>query len=221
MKKILQPTRVKIICDVLLSLAGVLVAIFLPSSVVSGAFAQLSVGQKILSFFASFIISFVFYYPLAAGLVYLVGSIKKSTYVFREIIWAVIFIVIFNPLTLSVVLVKLSLRPAVPQSGQAGPVLGNEAQNSNQPICGLTINDFAAGSKIEAAGIRKGEIILRLNGAQINSVQDIFDQLADKKPGDQVILETDQGAKSVELVPNASDPNRPALGVKLAPNPCK
>jgi hypothetical protein len=221
MKKILKPTKIKIICNIFLSLALVLLAIFLPSSGVSGAFAQLSLGQKLLNFFVGYIISFIFYYSLTASLVHLASSIKNSVYVLREIIWAVIFIAIFNPLTLSAVSVKLFSVHVAPKISQSRQVPENEVQNSNQPICGLKINDFTAGSKVEEAGIKKGENILRLDGVRISSVQDIFDQLDNKKPGDKVSLETDQGSKTVELVPSINDPNQPALGVKLIPNPCK
>ena len=221
MKIILKPTKIKIICNIFFSLALVLIAIFLPSSGVSGAFAQLSLGQKLLSFFVSYIISFIFYYCLTASLVYLVCSIKNSAYVLKEIIWAVIFIAIFNPLTFSAVIAKLSSVYVVPNINQSSQTPENEVQNSNQPTCGLKINDFTAGSKVEKAGIKRGENILLLNGARINSVQDISDQLENKKPGDKVSLETDHGLKTVELVPSISDPNRSVLGVKLISNPCK
>ena len=209
MKKILTPTKIKIICNIFLSLVLVLIVIFLPSSGISGTFAQLSLRQKLLSFFVSYIISFIFYYPLTTSLVYLTNSIKNSIYVLKEIIWAVIFIIIFNPLTLSVVIIKY-----------VAPNINLSRQNS-ESICGLKINDFTAGSKAEEAGIKRGENILLLNGAKISSVQDIFDQLKNKKPGDKVGLETDQGLKTVELVSSTSDPNQPALGVKLISNPCK
>lgn len=207
MKKILRPTKVKIICNIFLSLVMVLLVTFLPSSGISSAFAQLPLRQKFLSFFVSYIISFIFYYPLTASIVHLLSAIKNSAYVLKEIIWAVIFIVIFNPLTLSIVITKLYSVYI--------------ASNSNQPTCGLKINDFSAGSKVEEAGITKGENILLLNGATISSVQDISDQLVNKKPGEKVSLETDRGLKTVELVPSASDPNRSALGVKLISIPCE
>lgn len=217
MKKILKPTKIKIICNIFLPLATVLLVIFLPSSGVNDAFAQLLLWQKLLSFFISCIVSFILYYPLTASLVYLATSIKNSTYVLREIIWAVIFIAIFNPLTLSAVLAKLSSVYV----GQSKRAQENKVQNSNQPACGLKINDFTSGSKVEEAGIKKGENILRLDGTQVSSVQDISNQLENKKTGDKVSLETDQGSKTVELVPSISDPNQPALGVKLISNPCK
>lgn len=207
MKNILKPTKIKTICNIFLSLILVLIVIYLPSSGISGTFSQLSLGRKLLSFLISYIISFIFYYPLTASLVHIVSSIKNSALVLKEIIWAIIFIIIFNPLTLSFAVSKIYKAP-----------VSNEA---NQPVCGLQINDFTDGSKAEAAGIKLGENILSLNGAPINSIQDIFTELENKKPGDKVSLETDQGIKTVELVPSPSDPNKSALGVKLISNPCK
>ena len=131
-----------------------------------------------------------------------------------------VYISIFNPLTVSMVFVKLFSTQVVLDISQ-GQVSRNEVQNSNKLTCGLRISDFAVGSKVEEAGIVKGENIFRLNGVQIGSIQDIFDQLNNKKIGDNVSLETDQGLKIVELVPNANDPSRPALGVKLIYNQCK
>jgi hypothetical protein len=221
MKKILKPTKVKIIGNIFFSLIMVLLAIFLPSSGVSDAFVQLPLGRQLLSFFISCIVSFIFYYPLTASLAHLASSIKNSTYVLKEIIWVVVFIIIFNPLTLSVVITKLYSVYATPKTDQSSQITEKEVQSDNQPTCGLIIGDFIAGSKAEEAGLKRGENILLLNGMRISSVQDIFDQLENKKPGDRVTLETDQGLKTVELVSNISDPNRSALGVKLISNPCK
>lgn len=221
MKNILKPTKIKIICNIFLSLALVLVVIFLPSAGLSNAFARLSLGQKLLSFLVSYVISFIFYYPLTASLVHLANSIKNSTYVFKEIFWVVIFIAIFNLLTLSLAITKISSVYVASNINQSSQTPSSDDQSSNQPICGLKINDFAAGSKAEAAGIKIGENILQLNGATINSIQDIATELENKKPGDKVSLETDQGLKTVELVPNISDPSRSALGLILMSNPCK
>lgn len=218
MKKILKFTRINIIFDILFSLMMVLLIIFLPSFGMSGAFTQLSIVHKLLSFSVSFTASLIIYYPLVASIVYLINAIKDSTYILKEIILAIIFIVIFNPWTFSVVLAKSSLAP---KSNQSTVVPQNNVQNSNQPNCGLKINDFNPNSKIEEAGINKGENILSINGAQIDSLQDIFDQLQGKKPGDRVSLETNTGIKSVELVASPNDPNRSALGVKLVTNICE
>jgi S1-C subfamily serine protease len=71
------------------------------------------------------------------------------------------------------------------------------------------------------AGIQNGDVILEIDGAPIRTVQDVFDRLEGKRPGDMVTLKTEQGIKSLELVSGVDDPHRPALGVKLIPNLCQ
>jgi voltage-gated potassium channel Kch len=215
MKNILQPTKIKIIIHLLVALGFVVATIIFSLSGFGKVFSELALWQKILSFLVSWLISFIIYYPLTFGLIYLFSSIKNSLYNAKEIILALIFIIIFNPLTLSFVLSSLLPKKALAPS--------NAVENNLPPeaVCGMRINDFTAGSKVAEAGIGKGDIVIKFNGAEIKSVQDIFSQLAQKKPGDKVSLETDKGLKIVELIKNANNPNVPALGVLLEPSLCK
>jgi hypothetical protein len=214
MKNILRPTKVKIITHLLLSLCYVLAIIFLPTSGFGKVFSELALWQKILSFLVSWILSFIIYYPLTFGAAYLINSIKNSLYNVKEMVLALVFIIIFNPLTLSFALSSMLPKKALAPSNVIENNLPLEA------VCGMRINDFTAGSKVAEAGIGKGDIVIKFNGAEIKSVQDIFSQLAPKKPGDKVSLETDKGLKMVELIRNANDPNIPALGVILEPSLC-
>jgi len=215
MKNILQPTKIKIIIHLLVALGFVVATIIFSLSGFGKVFSEMALWQKILSFLVSWILSFIIYYPLTFGLIYLFSSIKNSLYNAKEIILALVFIIIFNPLMLSFALANL-----LPQKALAP---GQTTENNLPPeaVCGMRINDFTAGSKVAEAGIGKGDIVIKFNGAEIKSVQDIFSQLAQKKPGDRVSLETDKGLKTVELIRNANDPNAPALGVLLEPSPCK
>ncbi len=195
MKNILQPTKIKIIIHLLLTLGYILAIIFLPISGLGRIFPEFSLSKKILSFSVSWLAGFVIYYPLTFGVAYLVNSVRKSLYIAKEIILALILIAIFNPFTFSFIFFGLFYQKALaPTSNFTG--------NSIQPesVCGLRINDFTAGSKAQEAGIGRGDIILKFNGAEMKSIQDIFDQLARKKPGDKVSLETDKGSKAVELI---------------------
>jgi membrane-associated protease RseP (regulator of RpoE activity) len=225
MKNILRPTRVKIILDVLLSLGLVSEIIFLPRAGFSGTFSQLTLERKLVSFLLSWIISCIMYYPLFAGLVYLVGALKNSVSEKKEIILALIFIAIFNPLTISLVFSKIVSRgPALPANGSVSNnnSNNNSVQNNLPPeaICGMWIEEIAPNSKVKEAGIEKGDVILKFDNVEIKSIQDIFAQLERKRPGDKVLLETGRGAKTVELARDVKDPNRAVLGLKLEPNPC-
>jgi hypothetical protein len=215
MKNILRPTKAKIIIHLLLSLGYVLAIIFLPASGFGKVFSEAAFWQKILSFLLGWLLSFIIYYPLTFGTAYLVNSVRNSLYNTKAIILSLIFIVIFNPFALSFALSSLLPKKALAPS--------RVVENNLPPemVCGLRINDFTAGSKVAEAGIAKGDIIIKFNEAEIKSVQDIFSQLAQKKPGDRVSLETDKGLKTVELIRNANDPNIPALGVILEPSLCK
>lgn len=215
MKNILRPTKAKIIIHLLLSLGYILAVIFLPASGLGRIFSEADFLQKILSFLLGWLLSFVIYYPLTFGIAYLINSIKNSLHNTKAIILALVFIIIFNPLTLSFALSSLLPKKALAPSQTTENNLPSEA------ICGMRINDFTTGSKVAEAGIAKGDIIIKFNEAEIKSVQDIFSQLGKKKPGDKVSLETDKGSKTVELIKNANNINIPALGVILEPSLCK
>jgi hypothetical protein len=221
MKNILKPVKVKIILDVLLSLGLVLEIIFLPRAGFSEIFGQLTLERKLVSFSLSWLISFVIYYPLSCGLVYLFGAVKNSVYAKKEIIFALILIAIFNPLTISLAFSKISLRSSTPPAGSM--VSNNNPDQNNlspEATCGMLISEIAPNSKVSQAGVEKGDVILKFNDVEIKTVQDIFDQLAKKKPGDKVSLETARGIKTIELAKDLNDPNRAVLGLKLAQNPC-
>ncbi|MFH0969086.1 MAG: PDZ domain-containing protein [Patescibacteria group bacterium] len=215
MKNILRPAKTKIIIHLLLSLCFILAVIFLPISGFGKVFSEFSFLRKISSFFISWLASFIIYYPLTFGIAYIIGSIRNSLYNAKEIILALVFIAIFNPFTLAFAVSNL-----IPKKALAP---GNAVENNIQPesVCGLRINDFAAGSKMEEAGIGKGDIIMKFNEAELKSIQDIFNQLEKKRPGDKVSLETDKGLKTVELIRNTNNPNAPALGVVLEPSSCR
>jgi hypothetical protein len=215
MKNILRPTKVKVILHLSLSLGLVLAIFFLPISKFLEVFNSFSLMRKILSFSLSWLFIAIVYYPLTASLIYLAGSIKKSIYSAKEIIFALILIAIFNPFTITYVFSKINIKKNIPADNV------NVSQNNNQPTCGLMINEFLPNSKLAEAGINKGDVILKFNGAEVKIVQDIFDQLVQKKPGDKVAVETNKGIKTVELAKDSADSSRPVLGVKLLPNPCK
>jgi len=225
MKNILRPTKVKIILDLLLSIGLVLEIIFLPRAGFSRIFGQLTLERKLVSFLLSWIVSCIIYYPLSAGLVYLVSAVKNSVYKKKEIIFALLMVAIFNPLTISLVFSRIASRgPTLPVNSSVLNNSNNNSVQNNLPaeaVCGMLIGEIAPNSKVLKAGIEKGDVILKFNDVEIKSMQDLFDQLAKKKPGDKVLLETQRGAKTVELARDPNDSNRPVLGVKLVSNPCE
>lgn len=221
MKNILKLTKVKIILNLLISLGLVLEIIYLSKSGFGEIFSRLAVERKLISFSVSWLVSFVIYYPLSSSLVYLVSVVKNSVYEKKEIIFALILIAIFNPLAVSLAFSKISLRSSTLPAGSV--VSNNNPGQNNLPTeatCGMLIEEIAPNSKVKEAGIEKGDVILKFNDVEIKSIQDIFDQLAKKKPGDKVSLETARGTKTIELAKDLNDPNRAVLGLRLEPNPC-
>lgn len=154
------------------SLAIVLAVLFLPRVGFRESFDTLPAGRKVLSFLVSWAIGFALYYPMTAGIAYVVRSVKRSSYVLKEIIIAVLLIIVFNPMTLAFIVSKFVVQQHAAQSTD---------QETYQISCGLRVNGFTAGSKMVEAGIQEGDVILSLDNVSVTSVQDVFGQLDGKK----------------------------------------
>lgn len=214
MKNILKPTKIRIIVNTVFSLTLVLAFMFLSAFGLNKAVSTLSLGQKITSLLVNWPLSFVIYYPFVFGFIYIASSIKNSIYTTKEIILALVLIIIFNPWSISLIASKMLFR----NSANNNVAIDNIQSESS---CGFRINEILPNSTAPEAGIANGDIITKINDVQITSLLDIFQLLDQKRPGDKVLIETDKGLKTLELSRDLNDPNHPVLGVKLVPNPCK
>ncbi len=55
------------------------------------------------------------------------------------------------------------------------------------------------GSSASEAGLRQGDIILAINGAQLNEVYDLSEEMADRVPGDVITLTIKRGADDISM----------------------
>jgi S1-C subfamily serine protease len=53
---------------------------------------------------------------------------------------------------------------------------------------GVLIFDVPEGSAAAKAGVQPGDVLLEIDGAKVDSVEDLYTALREKKPGDQVTL---------------------------------
>ncbi len=67
--------------------------------------------------------------------------------------------------------------------------------SSDKAEKGVIIKEVTAGSGAAAAGLQEGDIILKLDKANINSPQQLFDEVNKKEPGDEVKVTYNRNGK--------------------------
>ncbi|MEW6087216.1 MAG: Do family serine endopeptidase [bacterium] len=67
---------------------------------------------------------------------------------------------------------------------------------------GVLVTGIVPSSPAEKAGIKKGDIILKLNGIDIESANDIVEKVQNKRVGDKVVLEVlrDEKTSNIEII---------------------
>lgn len=92
------------------------------------------------------------------------------------------------------------------------------AANSMTEGLGITVTDFThEGSAAKAAGMQQGELITMVDNREVRTVEDLRAALEDKRPGQQLSVETGMGIYHLTLGENPEDPEKPYLGVFLEP----
>lgn len=97
-------------------------------------------------------------------------------------------------------------RPLKPSGERVtlGVQLGRSEETDGVPIEQVTPDSPAA-----AAGLKPGDLLLKLDGQPLGSVARLSDTLAERKPGDRVTLTVRRGGKDIELaVTLAADQGR-------------
>lgn len=205
MEKLFKPSKFKIIINIVVSLFMLIMIFFINLPAASPSFSSWSLYRKIATFFIGWFISFAIYYPLTSGILYLVSSIKNARYDVKKIIIAILMIIIFNPISFTWMNYYKNYYQTLTQSTD----------------CGLVINEILENSKVEEAGVRPLDLILKVDGEEVQTVNKFLKLLDKHKPGDKVVMITDKGERIVELVQDPESANHAVLGVMLAPNPCK
>lgn len=89
-----------------------------------------------------------------------------------------------------------------------GVQMGEPVESGGAPITRLT-----SGSAAEKAGLKTGDILLRIDGAAITSSNLVADSLSEKKPGDIVTVVVQRSGRTEEVkVTLGSDPASEGLG---------
>lgn len=85
----------------------------------------------------------------------------------------------------------LSEEKRLPPAGVLGVVLGKQGQ--------AVVTDFAKGSAAEAAGIRRGDGIVAIDGSGVANLGEVKAALWDKRPGDAVRVDVRRGGDGLEF----------------------
>ena len=88
--------------------------------------------------------------------------------------------------------------------------------NSVLDFNGLTVSGLEENSGLKEAGAVVGEIILSVNGYEVNGKESLSGSLDGLKPGDNVKVKTDKKEYDVKLKEHPSDKIKPYLGVSLS-----
>ena len=108
MSFILKPTKENIIVSLFDSLVFLLIGLIIPSWGFQSVFLSRELSGQIVSLAVSLIFSFVVYYPLACGLVYVFKNITgKEKVGVQNLIIALLIIIILNPITFSIVVTNI------------------------------------------------------------------------------------------------------------------
>ena len=118
---------------------------------------------------------------------------------------------------LSVLLVLLLSAAAVSAQARGRP-RGNVPQPQDEP--GLLVAGVISDSPAERAGLMRGDILLSIEGTEVDSVQELRDALNDLRAGQRVKLEISRGGKTETVNLTLEDRiNRPIIGIEFAQGP--
>ena len=84
---------------------------------------------------------------------------------------------------------------------------------------GVLVVSVQPGSPAEKAGIVRGDIILEVNGAAVNTLRDVRQTIAKESPGDRVTLKMRHGdAEKTATLALAGEKGHPTMGLALLPD---
>jgi len=87
-----------------------------------------------------------------------------------------------------------------------GITLGEAAEAGGAPITRVT-----SGSAAEKAGLRNGDVILKIDGVPLANAGRLSDAVSEKKPGDPLLLTLQRGGKSEDLKVTLGEDNAAGL----------
>jgi len=213
MSFILKPTKENIIVSLFDSLAMILIGLMVPSWGYRSLLLSRELSGQIISLVVSFIFSFVVYYPLACGLVYLFKIVTgKEKVKVQTLVTALLLIIIFNPITFSIVIAKIVKKPQINPS----TVINS---NTKEKLCGLQILEVTAPSA-KNAGLVVGEVIKTVNDNPVDTMESLSHALTNKRPNDVVTVITNANTYNVPLFANPQNSQQVLMGIKVNPTEC-
>jgi membrane-associated protease RseP (regulator of RpoE activity) len=220
-REIIWPTRWKVTLALLIGALSVFI-IYLLNPYYQDAIFSLDIHLRVLSVFLSFAIVTLIYYPLSCGVVFLYRSFlgrpakpakkaekaekgkkpvqkakpEKGRPSRRDLIMAILLILIFNPLTFSLMY-------------SAGWYVN---MNVLSYPCGVQVLGFSDVSPAELVGMSPGEVITTVDNQTITTTDSLTRALIGKKPGDFVNVITKANEYDIQLALNP-EINRTVMGV--------
>lgn len=213
MSFIIKPTKENVIVSFIDSLAMILISLIIPSLGFQSIFLGKELSGQIFYLVSNLFFSFVVYYPLACGLVYFFKIITgKEKIKGLSLVMALLFIVILNPITLSMVITKIVKKPQI----NLPTVIDS---NTKEKLCGLQILEVSS-SSAKDAGLVVGEVIKTVNDNPVDSMKSLTHALANKRPNDMVTVITNINTYNVSLFANPQNPQQVLMGIKVNPTEC-
>jgi Na+-transporting methylmalonyl-CoA/oxaloacetate decarboxylase gamma subunit len=213
MGSFLKPTKENVIVSLVDSLTMILIGLIIPSLGFQSVFLGKELSGQIFYLVSNLFFSFVVYYPLACGLVYVFKIITgKEKVKGLSLVMALLFIAILNPITLSIVITKIVNKP------QINPPTVIDS-NTKEKLCGLQITEVTAPSA-KNAGLVVGEVIKTVNDNPVDTMESLNHALTNKKPNDVVAVVTNANTYNVALFANPQNPQQALLGIKVNPTEC-
>jgi len=80
---------------------------------------------------------------------------------------------------------------------------------------GVQVFDLDKNQPAALSGITSGEMILEINGAKVNNLEEFQESLKDLKPGDNVKVKTDLSSYNIIANQNPTDENKGYLGIRV------
>lgn len=82
-----------------------------------------------------------------------------------------------------------------------------------QSSSGIVVLEVLEGGPLDAAGIRRWDVIYALNGTMIRTYQDLMEFMSDIRPGDTIIVSTNRGDFTIRTIPSPDDSNKAIIGI--------
>lgn len=208
LKELFMPDKRKIILTAIFAVVFFILIVSGLNTGFYGKFVKAEFAGKIFSIFLNLIIGLVLYYPLSCSTLFIFDRFvikQKTKSKTADFVIAILIILIFNPFTLGFLY-------------QSTVYINNNIINTP---CGLEIIEFSEISPSRDAGMKVGEVIIRVDGENIINTNLFIHMLTLKKPGDVLSVNTNLGNYNVKTLQNPDRSNDAYLGIKLKEKICQ